>query len=373
MMKIVLHFKPLTFKVCFSLALILSVFIEPTSTSANFFGDIITKVLGTDTQASEIALLNATDTIHNSQTLPLLEPSINPDMVSIIDTPENTIFGNDILLVSNNGLMGSGLEDFSSTNEITVYEVKEGDTLSEIADTYNVSQNTIRWENNITGPNIKAGQKLNILPVTGVKHIVKKGDTLAGIALKYDADKEDITTYNDIGTGDKLKQGDILIVPNGISKPSIVVQKAITSSSQKAKKTVSSTNAPDGYYLRPALGPITSPYGSRKGSFHYGVDIGSSRGTQVKAAADGVIISVVNSCVEGNLRCGGRYGNNIVIQHNNGTSTRYAHLSKAEVSIGDNVSQGDEIGKTGNTGGSTGPHLHFQIDKANGSTMRPSF
>lgn len=320
---------------------------------------------GNTAQASEADTSLPDGSIHNSQNIPLLESSINPDMKNMKDTPTVTIVGSDSLS-STDFFTGRGLESVSS-GDIIVYEVKSGDTLSQIAEDFDISQNTIRWENNISGSNIRIGQKLNILPVTGVKHIIKKGDTLSGIASKYDASLEDMLIFNGITKDSKLTIGDILFVPNGVKTGSSSVSSSSSSSSSKS----SSTQAPAGYYIRPAVGPITSPYGSRKGSFHYGVDIGNKRGTPIVAAAAGKIIKVVNYCKEGNVSCGGRYGNYIIIEHSNGTRTRYAHLGLVDVYVGQVVGQGELIAKMGNTGHTTGPHLHFEVIKSNGSTMKP--
>ncbi|MCX6753561.1 MAG: M23 family metallopeptidase [Candidatus Nomurabacteria bacterium] len=275
------------------------------------------------------------------------------------------------LSADSNSPFGKGIESDSS-GEMTVYEVKSGDTISEIAVEFDVSMNTIKWENNLTGSTLKVGQKLNILPVTGVKHIIKKGDNLDKIAAKYEADVTDIMVFNDVSKTEGLKVGGILYVPNGIMKPAVIAEKPSSKKPGSSPSYTPSTVA-SGYYLRPAGGPTTSPYGSRRGGFHYGIDIGVSRGSTVLAAATGTVVEAVGYCVEGRRSCGGRYGNYIMIQHLNGTFTRYAHLSKVSVSVGDTVSQGDQIAKSGNTGRSTGPHLHFQIEKSNGSTIRPVF
>ena len=209
---------------------------------------------------------------------------------------------------------------------------------------------------------------MNILPVTGVKHIVKKGDTIGGIASKYDGDSSEISVYNGLTDNNSLKVGDVIFIPNGIKIITTIKSpsKTITSS-----KEVSSTSS--GYYIRPASGPITSPYGPRWGSYHYGIDIGNKRGTTVVAAASGKVVKVVSGCKEGVTSCGGRYGNYVTIEHSNGQKTIYAHLQAVSVSVGQVVSQGKKIGTIGNTGRSTGPHLHFQIEKSNGSTIKPQF
>jgi murein DD-endopeptidase MepM/ murein hydrolase activator NlpD len=374
-MKISLFLKSYAIK-AYSFALLVPIIASvPTQANASFFSDIVSSFIGQNTQAADVETTNfGTDfSEFNSQNMQVLgTTSVDPNTKNVGDGSNVTIVEEGALL-PDNGLIGSGLENTSS-GEMTTYEVQPGDTLSEIAELHDVSVNTIRWENNISGQNIKIGQKLNILPVTGVKHIIKKGDNLDKIAAKYDADVEDILVFNDITRSSTLVTGEILYIPNGIIKDVEVVKKTVTPGN---KTTPHPDTSPivisSGYYTRPANGPTTSSYGSRKGSFHYGIDIGNSRGTPVVAAADGVVVGSLNSCAEGRSSCGGRYGNYILIQHSNGTTTRYAHLSKVTVSVGQEVDKGEPIGKIGNTGRSTGPHLHFQIEKSNGSTIRPAF
>lgn len=347
----------------------------PLMASASFFSnvsDLISPVFGgNQAQADEVSTIENDGVIHNSQTIPLLESSINPDL-------KNTNDGEDIVIVQDDSFIYSDgpyipdvkFEKSTLSDKINVYTVEQGDTLSEIAETFDVSMNTIRWENNLSGNTISIGQKLNILPVTGVKHVVKSGDTVNKIADKYEAEAEDVFIFNDISKDSVLKTGDIIFVPNGIIKSVATT----TKSSVSNKNTYpSNTRVASGYYMKPVPGAITSPYGSRKGGFHYGVDLRGARGDSVVAAASGTVVKVVNGCAEGKTSCGGRYGNYIVIEHPNGTRTFYAHLSKVNVSVGKSVKQGQKIGAVGNTGRSTGPHLHFEIENANGSKMRPAF
>mgnify|MGYP001355726770 CR=1 FL=1 len=370
--KISLFYKAFITKVSSFLTITFILASFPSSANASFLSDFTDLVLGTTATAGETTVIeSAGETINNSQTVPLLETSVNPDLYNT-NEPEDMVIVQDDSFIYNNAPINPDVKYEKSTlsDKIYVYTIAEGDTLSDIAETFDVSLNTIRWENNISGNNIKVGQKLNILPVTGVKHIVKKGDTISKIADKYEADAEDIYIFNDISKESVLKQGDIIFVPNGIIAPVVVAQSTGSSSSGSSTKT-SNTKAPSGYFIRPASGKVTSPYGSRKGGFHYGVDIGNARGTTVSAAADGIVAKVVSGCVEGKTNCGGRYGNYIIIEHSNGMSTMYAHLSAVNVKIGQKVSQGKKIGAIGNTGRSTGPHLHFEVRNANGSTVRP--
>ncbi len=365
-MKISLIYKPFTLKAIYFLFMFYIVASTPSQANASFFSDMVTGIMGKSTQAAETEEYGTDDFIPNSQNMPLLESTV-PDMKNASDGSQMSIVEGEALSLDG-ALFGSGIESVSN-GQMTEYIVKEGDTLSQIAEDFDVSQNTIRWENNLSGSSIKVGQKLNILPVTGVKHTVKKGDSLAKIANVYDADLEDMLVFNGLAKDSAIAVGDIIYVPNG-TKPS-----ATTPSSTKLSSGGSSSSslspAPSGYFIRPAAGPITSPYGSRRGGFHYGVDIGNKRGTTVVASASGKVVKVVNYCKEGATSCGGKYGNYITIEHPNGMQTKYAHLQSVSVSLGETISQGEKVGTIGNTGRSTGPHLHFEVIKSNGSTMKP--
>lgn len=245
---------------------------------------------------------------------------------------------------------------------ITTYIVKSGDTLSGIADKFNITINTIRWANDLTSKSsIKPGDELVILPVSGVAHTVKKGETLSGIALKYDANQDDILKYNGI-KADAIKVGTELIVPG--AEPIVVkapekkavpvkpvtktstTSKATTTSPTEIQKTTSSTKMK---FTNPIPGGVLTQ------RIHDGnaVDFGAPVGTKVLAAADGKVIVAKTSGYNGG------YGLYVVINHPDGSQTQYSHLSRVSVAVGDTVSQGDGIGLSGNTGKSTGPHLHY--------------
>ena len=241
---------------------------------------------------------------------------------------------------------------------IDSYTVQPGDTLTQIAEDYRVSVNTIRWENGISGNKLSTGQELIILPVSGVRHTIKKGDTFGSIAKKYRVDTDDILIYNQIKKDELLIVGEKIMVPNGV----IVNRNRVT-----AKKTyyAQKTDLSSGYYARPTNGPLTSAYGPRWGGFHYGDDYGVPIGSPIIAAASGVVSKVRHGW-------GGGYGNYIIIKHGNGTETLYAHLSKTNVVVGQRVRRGERIASSGNTGRSTGPHLHWEvIDSSTGQKLRP--
>lgn len=241
---------------------------------------------------------------------------------------------------------------------ITVYTVKAGDTISTIAEEFKVSVNTIRWANELNGKSIiNIGDKLTILPVTGIQYKVKSGDTISGIAKKFHADQMEIINFNDLENGQAIKAGMTLIIPDAepiAPAPKKAVKKETTKKTASAdrndEKPIKATAS--GYYIIPIVdGRIT------QGVHGYnGIDIGAPIGTPVLASAPGEVI-----IVKGKNAWNGGYGNYIVIKHENGTQTLYAHLDKNLVSVGDRVSQGEKIGLSGNTGRSTGPHLHYEV------------
>jgi LysM repeat protein len=238
-----------------------------------------------------------------------------------------------------------------TSDQISIYVVRNGDTLSQIAHMFGVSSNTILWSNDLkSAQDIHPGDTLVILPVTGVEYTVKKGDTVAGIAKKFSADSGDILSFNNIDT---LTVGDTIIIPNGVEAPAPVAKSSKKGSSKTYEPLIRGYSGPvlDGYFIRPLVGGIKT-----QGLHGYnGVDIGTPVGTPIMAAAGGTVIIAKSSGYNGG------YGEYVVIQHPNGTQTVYGHLSAVYVSPGQHVEQGEVIGHSGNTGKSTGPHLHFEV------------
>ena len=246
-------------------------------------------------------------------------------------------------------------------DRVEEYVVKVGDTVSAIADKFGVSRDTVRWENNLASVNaIKPGQTLRILPVTGVRHKVGRGETVYTIAKKYGANAQAIVdfpfnTFSDNETF-ALAVGQDLIVPDG-EKPNEVLWSPPKYVAQNTPNAGSVTGS--GQFVWPIGGRITQ----RFAWYHRGVDIATSMGTPVLAADSGTVQ------VAGWPDNSG-YGNRVVINHGNGYVTWYAHLSRVSVSVGQAVSRGQQIGLEGSTGRSTGPHLHFEIRK-NGVFQNP--
>lgn len=240
--------------------------------------------------------------------------------------------------------------DYPLNDTISLYEVKKGDTIATVAKLFGVSKNTIMWANDLKSEKLTPGQTITILPITGVRVTVKKGDTLQSLAKKYGGDLDEIAKYNGIPSDVKLAVGDVVIVPDGeiAVTPAAVIKKTPTGS-----KILDSyaNSTPSGFLVRPLAG------GRKTQGIHghNGVDIAASVGTPVVASASGTIISAKSSGYNGG------YGEMIIIAHAGNVQTVYGHLSRVDVAVGQTVSQGQVIGAVGNTGKSTGPHLHFEV------------
>jgi murein DD-endopeptidase MepM/ murein hydrolase activator NlpD len=263
----------------------------------------------------------------------------------------------DVQIVSDNALVaphgpsGSLADVASSTppDRISVYVVRKGDTLSDIAKMFNVSVNTIIWANNLSGvKDVHVGDTLVILPVSGIEYTVKKGDTLKSLAKKYSADAEEIAKYNGLDLSDLLAVGVKIMIPGG----EIAAAPKPASGPGPEPYLGGGGAAQPGYYSNPVPGGhITQGIHGKNG-----VDIGLASGAPIRAAADGTVI-----VARGNGAWNGGYGNYVVISHANGTQTLYAHLKSVLVSPGQSVSDGQVIGYMGATGKAFGTHLHFEV------------
>ena len=281
---------------------------------------------------------------YNSQNLPILSSSLNLSAIAnaIGGAPINFVEESSLLPVM--GPMGSIADvDTYKLDQITTYTVQPGDSLSKIAKMFGVSVGTIYWANDLKrGDLIKEGAVLVILPVSGIQHEIKKGETIESIAKKYKSDAEEIVVFNSINPDD-LKVGETIIIPNAELGLVPLYQTNI----------VRGNNGPNfaGYFVRPILGGRKS-----QGLHGYnGIDLATSCGSPVFASASGTVL------VARSWGWNGGYGNYIVIAHPNGTQTVYAHLLGVRISVGQYTTQGSVIGSIGTTGHSTGCHLHFEI------------
>jgi murein DD-endopeptidase MepM/ murein hydrolase activator NlpD len=266
--------------------------------------------------------------------------------------PDDALAGNQVLEVESDET-STQVSD-KVRDQVLKYTVQPGDTISEIADKFGISTDTVRWENNLlTADAIKPGQTLGILPVSGVRVKVSRGETIYSIAKKYSANPQAIVDFpfNNFSDNEtfSLDVGQDLIVPDG-KKPNEIPWSPTLYVAQSTPNAGSVSAV--GSFIWPIGGSITQ----RFSWYHTGLDIAAPFGTPILAADAGTVM------VAGWPDNSG-YGNRVVIDHHNGYQTWYGHMSKVLVSAGQTVNRGDRIGLEGSTGRSTGPHCHFEIRK----------
>ena len=320
-----------------------ALFSQSTPVHAGFF-DFLSDIFGLNRNNTENQ-----DFTTNSQNVALLEAVLNPDIDAGRGGGDITIVNSSAIVAPNTGPLGTlaEIEELEvNQGQISLYVVREGDSLSEIAKMFMVSANTIIWTNDIKrGDLIQVGQSLVILPVSGIQYTIKKDDTLASIAKKYSGDVDEIVNYNGL-ENEQLAIGESILVPNG-EYPMPKISTAYSST------RVRGTSGPSyvGYYTRPITG------GTKTQGLHgyNAVDLAAPKGTPIVAAASGDVT------ISRSYGWNAGYGNYIVISHPNGTQTLYSHLNSNIVYSGWHVVKGQVIGYVGSTGKSTGDHVHFEV------------
>ncbi|ADO82717.1 M23 family metallopeptidase [Ilyobacter polytropus] len=238
------------------------------------------------------------------------------------------------------------------------HKVKKGDTLYSIAVKNKVSVTDIMVLNNLNTPHINTGTKLLLKGEAKNSkakpnyHIIKPGETLYRLSVWYDISVERLRQYNNL-PDNTIYVGQKIYLNSKYSKNNTQIYKSASKSS----------------YISPTLKSfrwpiktkeITSKFGSRihpitgRKTTHDGVDLKSKMNTPVYAPYSGTV--TYSGWMRG-------YGKVVIINHGNGYETRYAHLNRWLVKKGQKISKGQVIAKTGNTGLSTGPHLHYEIRK----------
>jgi LysM repeat protein len=275
-----------------------------------------------------------------------------PKVTEVLAFPSERLGDADYLYEG--GSIQSIVSDFSLSREFDVqkYIVQKGDTIQSIAEKFEVSTDTIRWANGITGDFLKIGQELDILPINGVIHTVKSGDTIDVIARKYDASVQDIYDINWLDSTN-LKIGQEILVPNGrMPQPKPVVKPIVAST--KPYSPPSGPIPSTGSFIRPVnCGKVTNPFSN----WHGGVDIAQAGGCEVHAVDGGVVIMA---------RWGGNGGLQIMIDHGNGWISLYAHNASLYVKEGTIVTKGQPISYMGASGHASGVHLHFGLQYKGG-------
>lgn len=308
---------------------------------------------GTGAQSPEVLSQAADDGIKYvgfSETIQVMETYVNKEQIKDKDTAYN--------------------EMTAKNAEADIYVVEPGDCLSIIAEKTNMSVDEIKELNPSieSDDNLYYDDRLNItVPTAAVQVLVEKQET-------YQENYNEDIVYQD---DDSMYIGETEVVQEGTPGSHIVTDLVtykddMECDREQLQETVEvaavaqvvkrGTKSKPTYMFPVTNWNVTSNFGYRWGRLHAGTDVGVPTGTTVRASRAGQIITA------GWL---GGYGNCVIIDHGDGVCTRYGHLSEVTVSVGQYVDQGQQVALSGNTGRSTGPHLHFEI-RINGEAVDPT-
>lgn len=266
---------------------------------------------------------------------------------------DDTIIDYDKIVTKENKDSSNTIDELKKKNSrwhVTKYRIKKHDNLWVISKKFDVSHKLIIKINNIQNPGrLNPGKYIDVPNRIGVYHIIKKGDSISKIAKKYKVRNEKIISHN------------------GLAEKTLIIGKKIFIPDAKNIKMIKSENKSNSKYAKSTLriiwpmhGMITSGFGTRKDPFsgqkrfHCGIDISAVTGTPVKAASQGRVI--FSGWKPG-------YGNIVILKHRDGYITVYAHTWKNLVKVNQTVKQGKLVAYSGNTGETTGAHLHFELRK----------
>ncbi len=270
--------------------------------------------------------------------------------------------------------------------DIEMYEVQKGDTLFGIAEKFSLKPETVFWSNRyVMGndpENLTPGMELNILPIEGAYHRWSAGEGLNGVSSFYSVTPEDIINYpgnklnvDTIGdlSNPNIAPGTMLIIPNGYATfvsliPNITrLNPAIASGlgTGACGQVIQAGATGDGYFSWPTSQHTITGYQWSPETNHNGIDIGGKSGDTITASDSGIVVYAGWSSTG--------YGYLVVIDHDNGFTSLYAHLIEGSIIVqcGQSVLRATPIGGMGSTGNSSGTHLHFEI-RYNGHPVNPN-
>lgn len=244
--------------------------------------------------------------------------------------------------------------------EEVVYVADKTESLESVAKKFNMTVDEIKALNANWEDPLHKGSKINVLKAAPMITVTLDQEVKAQATVPFKTVvREDAGQVKSVKKVERAGKAGVLETTTAIQSKNGKITSSVTESSRLVQEAVdqivvvgTKEGVATGSFIKPTVGRLSSPFGPRWGRFHYGIDLANRTGTDVVAADGGVVTRVGMA---------GSYGNLIIIDHQNGTSTRYAHLSAYNVKVGDVVAQGQSIGKIGSTGRSTGPHLHFEV------------
>ena len=239
---------------------------------------------------------------------------------------------------------------------VKTYKVKKGDKLDAIASRFKVSAMSVIWANDLKSKtDVHAGEVLRIPPVTGLIVQVSTTDTLAGLAARYDVNATDILATNGLDDPN-LVVGQVLVIPGAKGRPLPTPKPTVKTTRPSTGGSSGTVRGPAVYRGGTFVWPVVGGGNYISQYFHYGhyaIDIAADYGSKVRAAGAGTVIFA------GWKSNGGGY--QVWIAHGSGLYTTYNHMSAITVGRGQSVARGQQVGRVGQSGNATGPHLHFEV------------
>jgi murein DD-endopeptidase MepM/ murein hydrolase activator NlpD len=234
---------------------------------------------------------------------------------------------------------------------VSNHVVSKGETLQSVARYYGLRQDSLISINKLgDSTKLKIGSTLKIPSLNGIMHRVRSGDNIQKISKRYKIPVNDILDANNLESF-TIHAGEDLFIPGA----------------KLERAAPKASAAKGGIFYWPIRGAISSRFGYRPDPFtgirryHPGIDIVAAWGSDIRAPLDGRVAEVGYN---------GTYGNYAIVVHDNGFQSFYGHMSSVTAKQGDNLKRGDKVGEVGNTGYSTGSHLHFGLYKK-GSAVNP--
>jgi len=331
---------------------------------------VLTFVLVTGLVFGALAWKRSTSTVQALVLHPTSAPNEDQPEVAMPALNESE----SLLSIGRNILLKTNIPADKPRYKVDEYRVSRGDSIFAISEGFKLKPETVLWANydvlQDDPHSLKPGQVLKIPPTDGIYYQWKENDTLDTVANEFKANTDDILNYpgNSIDLSNpKIESGSWVMIPGG--KREFVqwlvptVAKGASGTSSTSQNSCPGGAVGSGGFVWPADAHTLS--GNDFWSGHLGIDIAAGEGAPVYAADSGVV-----TMAQGGYNYG--YGNVIQIDHGNGYSTVYAHLSSIGVGVCTSVGAGQWIGAAGNTGNSEGAHLHFEV-RQNGGFINPWF
>ena len=233
----------------------------------------------------------------------------------------------------------------ADSSGIITHVVASGESLEDIASQMGVTTDELLADNGLVSASEVIAGRTMYAAAGGLVHVIKRGQTLTDISITYGVSVEKIAQENGISDPGKINAGQRIVIPGA--------------NTNLWKTVIRLSHGQESRFIWPLEGEVTSPFGWRihpvfgTKQHHNGIDIDVPEGTIVHAAAPGTVRQIYND-PEG-------YGTALVLEHADGYLTVYGHLSSVLVSVGQYVEVGQPVAESGNTGVSTGPHLHFEV------------